>query len=157
MSNDHVSKPFHTIIEHLIPDPSWEVEVTQVPGYNATIRELKDSGTRETIETGAMKEPSNGRGDFSLLPFEVIWDDAIHYEQGAKKYAPRNFEKGIPFSKCFSSAIRHMIQFWMGDKSENHLAAARWHMAALSFYLKRIDDGTIPASLDDRPKYGEKK
>jgi hypothetical protein len=117
--------------------------------------ELKDSGVRELSRTGAMKEPTLGRGRMDLLPWEVIYDDARHYENGSKKYSPRNFELGLEFSKCFSSAIRHMMQFWLGDTSEPHLIAARWHMAALAFYMKRIEDGTLPASLDDRPKYGQ--
>ena len=117
---------------------------------------LKDSGARETFSGGAAKEPSNGRGDFSLLVWEVINDDAVHMEKGGNKYAPRNWEQGIPISKCFSSMMRHAIQWWLGFTDEPHLSAVRWHAAALSFYCKRISDGTLPASLDDRPIYGKK-
>lgn len=118
---------------------------------------LKDSGARELSSTGAEKEPSQGRGNFALIPWEVVWDDAKHYEAGGIKYAPRNWEKGIEFSKCISSAIRHLVQFIMRRTDEDHLSAARWHLAALSFYRKRIDDGTLPESLDDRPVYGRHK
>ena len=149
--------------------PNWmrnrneDVEKIEIDECNGgcvcehSLNPLKDSGARETSITGGQKEPSNGRGNFALLPFEVIWDDAVHYEKGAAKYAARNFEKGIEFSKCFSSALRHMIQFWLGDRSEPHLIAARWHLAAMQFYCKRIEEGTLPEELDDRPVYKEKK
>lgn len=119
---------------------------------------LKDSGARVKSLTGADKEPSDGRGDFALLPWDVLWRDAQHYEAGGKKYAPRNWEKGIEFSRCFCSAVRHMTQWWLGDDSEDHLIAARWHLGALARYESAIKAGSLPEALDDRPlKRGENK
>ena len=47
----------------------------------------------------------------------------------------------------YDSAQRHMMQFWSGDTSEDHLAAAAWNiMSMMQFEGKRED-------LDDRKEF----
>jgi hypothetical protein len=110
---------------------------------------LKDSGARTTYCTGALKEPSTGRGRYDLLPTEALRRDALHYERGAEKYSPRNWERGIAFSACFCSLLRHAFQWLAGDRSEDHLAAVRWHAAAIMTYEAGIACGKLPAELND--------
>ena len=43
----------------------------------------------------------------------------------------RNWEKGIPFGRLIQSAIRHMIRWMKGDRSEDHLAAVCWNVMAM--------------------------
>jgi hypothetical protein len=59
---------------------------------------------------------------------------AIHYENGAMKYEYRNWEKGIPVSRCFDSAIRHLVRYIEGGRTEDHLAAAIWNIIAIIHY-----------------------
>lgn len=59
---------------------------------------------------------------------------AAHYENGAEKYEYRNWEKGIPVSRCFDSAVRHMIRYIEGGRTEDHLAAAVWNIVAILHY-----------------------
>lgn len=110
---------------------------------------LHDSGSRVTHCTGAQKEPSAGRGRYDLLPTEALRRDAIHYELGAQKYADRNWERGIPFSMCMCSLLRHATQWLGGDRSEDHLAAVRWWAGAIMTYEAGIANGRLPAELDD--------
>lgn len=92
---------------------------------------IQDSGARINYDHGAMREPSTGKGAYELIsPF--AWERiAIWYELGARKYADRNWEKGIPFGRLIQSAIRHMIRWMKGDRSEDHLAAVCWNVMAM--------------------------
>jgi len=94
---------------------------------------LPDSGNREYVATGGMREPATGKGRYDLLSPAVLKRVAQHYENGAEKYAARNWEKGLPDSRCFDSAVRHLYTWLEGDKSEDHLAAAIWNISALIF------------------------
>ena len=50
------------------------------------------------------------------------------YEEGAKKYADRNWEKGM-FVHCYiDSGVRHYLKFLRGDKDEPHDRAFIWNM-----------------------------
>jgi hypothetical protein len=112
---------------------------------------IKDSGLHAQYDTGAKRDNPADKGAFDLVPWETIWHLAEHYEKGAKKYAERNWEKGIPISRYFQAAIRHMIQFYMGMDDENHLIAAIWNMIGMYQTKLWIQRGELPEELDDLP------
>ena len=114
---------------------------------------VKDSGQREQMETGSQRDSRTGKGRFDLLPWCVLWRDARLYEAGAKKYDERNWEKGQKSSRYFDSAIRHMAAYMEGDRSEDHLAAARFNIAGIMFNEIMIGRGLLPATLHDIPDY----
>jgi hypothetical protein len=104
---------------------------------------------RETHPTGAVREVKEERYD--LIPTEPIRLLAVHYGRGAKKYAERNWEKGLPWSNPFNSARRHMDKWLDGEDIDpdpvtqaHHLIAAIWNLVALVEFSK-----THP-ELDDR-------
>jgi len=99
---------------------------------------LRDSGKRESLSTGGSREPTSGKGRYDLLPPIMIRRLAIHYENGAKKYAPRNWEKGLSVSHCIESLQRHTDQYKMGDKVEDHLAAVIWNAAAIMQFEETV-------------------
>ena len=98
------------------------------------LTKIDDGGTRQNFSTGAVRESSSGKGRFDLItPYGL--DRLAHwYEQGAKKYADRNWEKGIPASRCLDSALRHLTKYMMGKTDEDHLAAAAWNIFAIMHY-----------------------
>ena len=51
-----------------------------------------------------------------------------HYEEGAKKYADRNWEKGIPLHCYIDSGVRHYLKWLRGDSDEPHDRAFVWNM-----------------------------
>jgi len=107
---------------------------------------MKDSGKRTSFKTGAVRETDSGRGYYELLPPEPIRRLAVHYERGAGKYPDRNWEKGMPWSRCTRSLLRHAFQWLAGDNSEDHLAAVVWNAFALMEYEKTYREGNdIPA------------
>jgi hypothetical protein len=113
--------------------------------------EVKDSGKRSEFQTGAVRDIQDDKGRFDLLPPEPIWALAIHYQKGSKKYGDRNWEKGIPLSRYYDSATRHLMEFWMGLDDENHLIAAIWNLCGLYATKMRIQLGLLPKELDDMP------
>lgn len=50
------------------------------------------------------------------------------YEEGALKYAERNWEKGIPLHRYIDSGVRHYLKFLRGDTDEPHDRAFIWNM-----------------------------
>jgi len=95
---------------------------------------LADGGERTTYETGALREPATGKGRYDLIPPASLRRLAQHYERGAAKYSPRNWEKGIPCSRCFDSAARHLQSYLEGSRDEDHLAAVAWNVFAIMYF-----------------------
>ena len=116
--------------------------------------ELKDSGIREKFSTGAVRD-----GDAASKPaYELISPMALkriaqHYANGAKKYAKRNWEAGIPMDRTMASLLRHINQYREGLRDEDHLAAIAWNAIALMHYEEMIARGLLPKNLMDIPSY----
>lgn len=58
----------------------------------------------------------------------AILEVSKHYEDGANKYAERNWEKGIPLHCYIDSGVRHYLKVLRGDKDEPHDRAFIWNM-----------------------------
>lgn len=110
---------------------------------------IKDSGQRQTWDTGSRRDTREGKGRYDLIPWEIIDADARYLELGAKKYGDRNWERGQPLSRYLDSACRHLSKYMMGHRDEPHLLAVRWNVAAYLWTLNRIKNGDLPADLDD--------
>lgn len=114
---------------------------------------VKDSGKREAFDTGSQRDTREGKGRFDLMSPFVLQRDARHLENGAVKYGDRNWEKGQPLSRYYDSALRHMNKYLMGMRDEDHLAAARWNIAAIMHTEHMISLGQLPAELNDMPAW----
>lgn len=114
-------------------------------------------GSKDTFSTGYQRDNSTGKGAYDLLPFFALDRDAKLYERGAAKYGRDNWMKGAPFSRTMQSVIRHICQYMRGDRSEDHLAAARWGLASVMTYEELIARGHLPAELDDLPRLNDPK
>ena len=98
-------------------------------------KQIHDSGERIDYGEGkAMREPTIGNGRFDLLCTQMLYRQALHNEIGGQKYADRNWEKGMPVSRCIDSALRHLTKYIMGWNDEPHLDAAIWNLAAITYY-----------------------
>jgi hypothetical protein len=114
---------------------------------------IKDSGTRQEFETGAVRDCEAGKGRMDLLPAHALMMLAKHFEAGATKYGDRNWEKGIPLSRFFDSALRHMLKFLDGKRDEPHLVAAVWNLTCLIQTRHWIEEGRLPDTLMDVPEF----
>lgn len=111
--------------------------------------EIKDSGERRSFDSGAVRDVTEGKGRFDLLPPNAIRRLALHYQNGAKKYGDRNWEKGIPVSNYLDSGLRHLFSYLAGAKDEDHLVAGAWNvMCAMETEIVHPDLQDIPAHLE---------
>jgi hypothetical protein len=71
------------------------------------------------------------KGDIDTAYLEV----SQHYAEGAKKYADRNMEKGIPWHSMVDSALRHYTKWRRGDDDEPHARAVIWNLLTLLYMI----------------------
>lgn len=85
--------------------------------------------------------------------WEMLFELAKHYENGALKYAERNWEKGIPLKFCIDSALRHYTKFKMGLSDEPHAIAFIWNLIAAIYTVQNhpeiCGDFEIKSSKDE--------
>jgi hypothetical protein len=111
--------------------------------------EVKDSGTRQKFKTGAVRDIQCGKGRYDLISPIVLRRLAKHYENGARKYGDRNWEKGIPITRFLDSALRHLNEWREGYREEDHLSAALWNIACIIHTEEMIERGLLPKELAD--------
>jgi hypothetical protein len=117
---------------------------------------VKDGGAMTAFSTGSKRDVQDGKGKFFLISTIALRRLAKHYENGAKKYASRNWEKGQPLSQYLDSCFRHLVKTIDGLNDEDHAAAVMWNMAAFIHTLDQIESGVLPAELNDMQEYWEK-
>lgn len=111
--------------------------------------DLQASGEQQEFSTGAVRDRQTGKGRFDLLPPAAINRLAKHFEKGAAKYGDRNWERGIPLSRYFDSALRHAFSYLQGRSDEDHLVAACWNFLAALETEHRAANGQMSAELLD--------
>ncbi len=116
---------------------------------------VKDGGERTNFETGATREITNNKGRFDLISPIFLIRLAKHYQNGAKKYSERNWEKGLPLNSYIDSALRHLITYLEGCREEDHLAAAAWNIACLIHTEEMIKRSKLSSDLNNLPTYKE--
>lgn len=124
--------------------------------YHPPYREVKDSGVREQFASGAVRDTQDGkqRPDRVLywLPLEALERVAKHYENGSHKYERDNWRKGIPASRCLASAFRHLFQWMMGDRGEDHLSAVVFNVFCIITWEQLGRADLLDAPLSASPK-----
>ena len=68
--------------------------------------------------------------------FTMLFEVSKHYEEGAKKYGERNWEKGIPVRCYIDSAVRHYLKYLRGDQDEPHYRAFVWNIVCAIWTCK---------------------
>lgn len=103
-----------------------------------------------TENKGEAMRADGNKVRLDLLPLQPIWDVGRVLSYGSIKYADRNWEKGMRWSRCWGSALRHLFKWWMGEQCDNesglpHLA----HAACNIMYLQHYESHKV--GTDDRP------
>ncbi len=89
---------------------------------------------------------------YDLIPPEAMDELALLYTIGAKKYAERNWERGMNWGKVFGSLMRHAWKWMRGQEYDeetgvHHMIHVAWNAIALYIYYVRkigLDDRNIP-------------
>jgi hypothetical protein len=115
---------------------------------------MTDSGQRQTFgENRAVRDTAADKPRPDLIsPFAE--ERVGHWlRMGAQKYAERNWELGMPFTRCIASLKRHLMKYQQGHTDEDHLAAIIFNAQAIIHYEAMIEAGVLPADLNDMPCY----
>lgn len=113
----------------------------------------KDSGERAEFESGMQRDTQSGKPRFDLtqpigVPYEeqLLTRFAALMGRGAEKYTERNWEKADSeeeLARMKSSAFRHFMQWYHGEKDEDHAAAVLFNIMAFeatSYKMMREED-----------------
>lgn len=68
-----------------------------------------------TVDNGGLRF-NEEKPRVDLIPPEVIFSLGTTLSAGAKKYAERNWERGMNWSNTFASLVRHTWKFWRGEE-----------------------------------------
>lgn len=104
----------------------------------------------ENSDTAVKFDNDKPRTD--LMPPEAILGLADLYAVGARKYADRNWEKGMSYTRLLGALLRHALAYMSGenyapDDKQHHMLSVAWCAFALFTYDCR---GLAP-EWDDRP------
>ena len=114
---------------------------------------MQDSGKRETFSTGAVRDSAEGKVRPDLISPFATERLSEWLRLGAEKYAPRNWEAGIPLSRCTASLCRHLLKFQQGATDEDHVAAILCNAMFIAHTQEMCKRGVLPESLLDMPDY----
>ena len=114
---------------------------------------MKDSGKRDTFETGAVRDSAEGKSRFDLFSPFAMERVGLWLMAGARKYTEHNWSRGIPASRCMASLHRHLMKYMQGATDEDHLSAAATNIMFLLHFEEAVKRGFLPESLLDLPKY----
>lgn len=93
-----------------------------------------------------------GKPRFDLLPPSFLFIVTGILTAGAGKYAPRNWEKGMDWSRVIRSSLSHIFKWMLGEDLDSesgqmHLGHAAWGLMVL------IEYEFTHKELDNRVKY----
>lgn len=114
---------------------------------------MHDSGLREQFDTGAQRDTATEKPRPDLISPYAHLREGEWLQLGAEKYSERNWEQGIPVSRCLASLFRHLLAYMTGDTSEDHLAAIRTNAGFMLHYEEMVKRGLLPVTLLDLPWY----
>jgi hypothetical protein len=85
-----------------------------------------------------------------LLPTDAMSAIAAVLGFGAAKYAPRNWEKGLAWSRVYAALMRHMFAWWEGENADPETGYSHlWHAGCCIVFLIAFERRNTGA--DDRP------
>lgn len=103
----------------------------------------KDSGKRESFESGAVRDTQEGKPRYDLIPPAPLKRVAELYARGAEKYSAHNWTRGMGTSRMLASAMRHLEQYRAGDVDEDHLAAVVFNIFGIMHFQNTEWDDTF--------------
>lgn len=94
-----------------------------------------------------------GKSRVDLLPADALMELGQVYRAGDIKYAalggPRNWERGMPWSKVLGPLLRHLFKWMRGqqideESGQRHIAMVAWNaLALLTYELRQIGTNDV--------------
>ena len=86
-----------------------------------------------------------------LIPVAPLMSLADLYRMGADKYADRNWEQGMEYSRLYGALLRHLFKWWGGEEIDKE--DGQHHLDSVAFCALGLREYTIKnTGTDDRPK-----
>jgi Domain of unknown function (DUF5664) len=97
-----------------------------------------------------------GKDPWHLYPWDAAKCVVLVLGFGAKKYAPRNWEKGMDWSRCYRAAIGHMTAWWNNEGPDPETGMSHlWHAGCCVMFLITYEKRKV--GNDDRPTKRKRK
>lgn len=91
-----------------------------------------------------------GKDPWSLLPFDAVRAIVKVLQYGAGKYAPRDWEGGMLWSRPFDALLRHLTAWWEGERADPETGMSHlWHAGCCAVFLISYEIRGV--GIDDRP------
>jgi hypothetical protein len=122
--------------------------------------------------TGSLPKPiltegvkhDDGKLRIDLFPSEAIFAISQVLTFGARKYADRNWERGMSWGRVFGALMRHLWCWWagrgptgrnfvFGDTDDETKYSHLWHAGCCIVFLITYEERGM-TDYDDRPKAG---
>jgi|SRR5688572_18743065 len=100
------------------------------------------------LATGAKDD--GGKLPVELLPFDALEEVAAVLQFGAKKYARRNWEKGISYSRVLGAVLRHTFKYLQGESLDPETGRSHMAHAACECLFLVAFERRGRTDLDDR-------
>lgn len=120
---------------------------------HATLHQQRGTGVDSQAGNAALtkgRKDDQGKASFFLLPFDAL--AAIHKVLifGAIKYAARNWEHGMDWSRPWEACIRHLEAWMRREKGDPESGMSHlWHAGCcilflIAFELRRVGNDNRP-------------
>lgn len=105
---------------------------------------------KEKLDLSVGTKLDQGKVPMELLPPELLFGVSEVLGFGAKKYEPRNWEKGMKWSRVFGALMRHLWAWWRGERVDPETGMSHlWHAATNIAFLIAYEERKV--GEDDRP------
>lgn len=110
-----------------------------------------DTISGETWPLTEGRKDDSDKIQMELIPPELMEAVGTVLTFGAQKYAPRNWEKGMNWSRVFGALMRHMWAWWKGEKADPETGYSHlWHAGCCITFLIAYE--MRKSGTDDRYK-----
>lgn len=89
------------------------------------------------VQLAPATKDDTGKAPYDLIAPEMLDALAAVLDFGARKYEPRNWEKGMRWGRCFAALMRHLWSWWSGkgDNDPETGMSHLWHAACCLMFL----------------------
>ena len=121
--------------------------------YEEDKEEKKELNPNPGPKIGGLRYDT-GKNRLDLIPPEWTWALGQILTKGAQKYAARNWEKGMDWSRIIGPLKRHLEKFLAGETYDaetgcHHMAMVAWNALALMTYdIREIGNNDLVGKME---------
>jgi hypothetical protein len=112
--------------------------------------------TDRTAKLAEGRKDDGGKDPWHLAPWDAFRAIVKVLRFGADKYAPRNWENGMAWSRPFAALQRHLTAWFEGERADPETGMSHlWHAGCcivflISFELRSVGTDDRPSTVRDR-------